>query len=258
MATHLPEDEDDDDDARDPIHDTVALRGDELDELLAASSDEGDGEEDDEEDVEEVDGDDIVTRDDVVPYRAEPDDDRHAVPVVESTVVLPSSAHLARALRSTPDPSARHSAPPLAHSVSVAPVAFTPPEGIASLARPSAPSASALVVLGLIAAIAIAAGIVVGGSLRSIDDALSSPSAAAVSPPPAQPHTLADERTPLVSIALREKAKPSRTTFSTSAATPRSRPALTGGPTQTAYDAELRAKVDQAEALGEAQLNRPF
>lgn len=202
-----------------------------------------------------------------------------SVPVVESTVVLASTKQLVRALDSERPVSFDVSVDiPSSHSAIVQPVTFTLADSDDLAAMRGRSRAPALITL-TIAVVAITVGILLG---NTFSEALrGAPAAAAAAPAqtssseaptvaPPTPRTRVDEKTPLANGGVREKAKTGKPVMmgsmgstSSMSGAPRPSQATTmpgqgSQKSQAAFEAELRSKMEKADALGEAQLNRPF
>lgn len=204
-----------------------------------------------------------------------------SVPVVESTVVLASTGALVRALDSERPVSFDVSVDiPSSHSAVVQPVTFTlaDSDDLAAMRGPS--RAPALITL-TIAVVAITVGILLG---NTFSEALRGSSAAAAAAPPTTtaaatseasasegstvapptPRTRVDEKTPLADGGVREKAKTGKPMMGSmvfaqrQGQTSSSSPPSGSSKSQAAFEAELRSKMEKADAIGEAQLNRPF
>lgn len=298
------------DDAR--AHTTVAYRGDELDELIAQSSElpaMSQTEllesaptvaqmvmelEDDEYELAPLSREETVEAVGQETLEADADAEPipESVPVVESTVVLAGSAELAHGLSHAtsrlssalvPVPAsvnapAYDSQRPVAYDIPsspsiVLPTAYTLTDGVQAVSMRSAARAPALITL-TIAVVAITVGVLLGSTFS---EALSQPpartnaaaaTADAAAPerptePPrhAEPRTSVDEKVSLADAGVREKAvRPTKPIGMMIA--PRAK-APSQQTSQAAFEAELRSKMQKAptptaEALGEAQLNRPF
>jgi hypothetical protein len=215
-----------------------------------------------------------------------------SVPIVESTVVLASTTELARELsqHSIHIPTF-DSHRPVAYDVPstpstmlpVPPTAYTLSDGIETAVLRSPARAPALITL-TIAVVAITVGVLLGSSFS---EALSQPppranaattvattttatvaanttaSAPEPAPPPrhAEPRTSVDEKVSLADAGVREKAV--RPTKPIGMMIGGRRQASSQEKSQAAFEAELRSKMEKAatpsaDALGEAQLNRPF
>ena len=204
-----------------------------------------------------------------------------SVPVVESTVVLASTGALVRALDSERPVSFDVSVDmPSSHSAVVQPVTFSlaDSDDLAAMRGPS--RAPALITL-TIAVVAVTVGILLG---NTFSEALRGSSAAAAAAPPTTtaaatseapasegstvapptPRTRVDEKTPLADGGVREKAKTGKPMMGSMVFAQRQGQASSSSPpsgsskSQAAFEAELRSKMEKADAIGEAQLNRPF
>lgn len=280
----------------DARHTTVAYRGHELDELIAASSEIPVLSQTEmleslptvAQAVMELEDDDYEL---APPSREETDFEPipESVPVVESTVVIANAAELRQELSQPAAPvSAFDSQRPVAYSVPscpstsilVPPIAYTVGDGIESTIVRTSSRAPALITL-TIAVVAITVGVLLGSSFsRALSQpprasAAAAPSApaapsstetnpaeAAPAPPRhAEPRSGVDEKLPLANAGVvREKAMRPSKPIGMMIGQRRSAPQAGS---QAAFEAELRSKMEKAEkpsadALGEAQLNRPF